>query len=675
MPRFVKNGPVIPDRLVQDLEADRVVIFCGAGISMGAGLPDYAGLVRYCYEETGRPLPPKKSTEWLWPDRMLGELEGMSGAAVVRRHVADRLLQPARDLDLHRAILRLAQLRRSDGLRLVTTNFDRYFEDARIGLTLGVDYHSGPILPIPRNDHSLSWKSIVYLHGRLNEAAASNDHLVLSSADFGRAYLTDAWAARFVARLFADFTVLFVGYSLNDPVLRYMTDAFAAENATSMAAHKGGPAYIFVPYRGRAPNEEPYNRRNLQPIFYDQYRRHSRLKKTLIAWAEARDNYLANTTRLIGAIAPYAPNSLSPSDVANLLWAVVGRVDDNGHGAQAFAQVPTRPPIEWMDELERRESCAITAYSEAVQQARQARVLLPERPVSTLDNLFPKASERAPHLLGVAEHGLIDWLLRHLDTLGFVERVIDRFSNGRRLHPAFRARIRAKLATAAFADGFMRFWRIASSEGDWSLVDKDGIRLFNVQRLLDGPHDQVHVKQELLDSLKPILRLQRSYYVDLEPRDENAPPRGKRLAEIADAEVVLVSEDMLEHAATQIAQHSGGAAFWASLVPELTQLLRNVLELYAIAGAAHPDDDPSLYQRPSILPHPQNRHRKRWTLLIDLIWQGWMHLNDADPARAAHHINSWSTIPYLVFKRLTLAAAAQSSLLTPRQKLEILRDV
>lgn len=90
MPRFVKNGPVIPDRLVQDLEADRVVIFCGAGISMGAGLPDYAGLVRHCYDEIGRPLPPKKSTEWLWPDRMLGELEGVSGAAVVRR--ASKLL-------------------------------------------------------------------------------------------------------------------------------------------------------------------------------------------------------------------------------------------------------------------------------------------------------------------------------------------------------------------------------------------------------------------------------------------------------------------------------------------------------------------------------------------------------------------------------------------------------
>ena len=35
MPKFVKGGPVVPDELVQSLEDDRVVIFCGAGISMG----------------------------------------------------------------------------------------------------------------------------------------------------------------------------------------------------------------------------------------------------------------------------------------------------------------------------------------------------------------------------------------------------------------------------------------------------------------------------------------------------------------------------------------------------------------------------------------------------------------------------------------------------------------
>lgn len=130
---------------------------------------------------------------------------------------------------MHRAILRLSRLRRNDGMRLITTNFDTYFERARRGLDFGhaFEVHAGPILPIPRDDITASWRSLVYLHGRLG---GPSQHLVLTSADFGRAYLTEGWAARFVVRLFADFTVLFLGYSLNDPVLRYMTDAFAAEN-------------------------------------------------------------------------------------------------------------------------------------------------------------------------------------------------------------------------------------------------------------------------------------------------------------------------------------------------------------------------------------------------------------------------------------------------------------
>jgi hypothetical protein len=42
------------------------------------------------------------------------------------------------------------------------------------------------------------------------------------SDNSGLAYLTERWAARLVGELFRNFTVCFVGYSINDPVLRYM---------------------------------------------------------------------------------------------------------------------------------------------------------------------------------------------------------------------------------------------------------------------------------------------------------------------------------------------------------------------------------------------------------------------------------------------------------------------
>src|SRR5205823_1525800 len=100
----------------------------------------------------------------------------------LRRSVAARLSQPPTDLTVHKAILRLARLNSVRGSRLVTTNFDTYFEQAQTELVFGRDLHSGPVLPIPRNDRIASWRSIVYLHGRLAPADEPNDHLVLTSA-------------------------------------------------------------------------------------------------------------------------------------------------------------------------------------------------------------------------------------------------------------------------------------------------------------------------------------------------------------------------------------------------------------------------------------------------------------------------------------------------------------
>ena len=49
MPQFIRNGPDIPERLLQAHEDGRVVFFCGAGISYPARLPGFEGLVDQLY--------------------------------------------------------------------------------------------------------------------------------------------------------------------------------------------------------------------------------------------------------------------------------------------------------------------------------------------------------------------------------------------------------------------------------------------------------------------------------------------------------------------------------------------------------------------------------------------------------------------------------------------------
>lgn len=66
----------------------------------------------------------------------------------------------------------------------------------------------------------------MYLHGLLPKnlkESAQNDDFILTGADFGRAYLSEGWATQFVKDLFRNYTVCFVGYSMEDPLMTYLS--------------------------------------------------------------------------------------------------------------------------------------------------------------------------------------------------------------------------------------------------------------------------------------------------------------------------------------------------------------------------------------------------------------------------------------------------------------------
>ena len=232
--QFVNDGPDVPDRLLHAHEDGRVVFFCGAGISIPAGLPNFKGLVDRLYSALN--VPPdlahdaaRKAARY---DIAVDQLENqlVDGRMVVRRTI-NEILSPTEPLSnealaTHRALLTLSKCR-TGSTRLITTNFDRLFEIATSSNQPPVRAFAAPLLPIPKRSR---WNGLVYLHGLLpyEPTDADLDQLVISSGDFGLAYLVERWAARFVSELIRNFVVCFVGYSVEDPILRYMTDAFAA---------------------------------------------------------------------------------------------------------------------------------------------------------------------------------------------------------------------------------------------------------------------------------------------------------------------------------------------------------------------------------------------------------------------------------------------------------------
>lgn len=226
--KWVIGGPELPPELLQALEDDRLVLFCGAGVSYPAGLPGFRGLVEAVYGRLNEQMPDLERAEFERQnfDRVFGLLEARVGSQFVRKTVSDALhLEPNAEVTTHRALLALAT-NREGVCRLVTTNFDRGFDLAASGTQIAID--SAPKLPVPKVG---VWDSVVHLHGRICDAEPDGRSLVLTSADFGAAYLTERWASRFLSELFRRFTVLFVGYSVEDPVVRYMMDAFAADRA------------------------------------------------------------------------------------------------------------------------------------------------------------------------------------------------------------------------------------------------------------------------------------------------------------------------------------------------------------------------------------------------------------------------------------------------------------
>jgi hypothetical protein len=278
--RFLANGPWLPDELLVARDEGRVLFFCGAGVSRAqAGLPDFLGLARSVLREL-RVLPESpaqklvETAERLDPiagvggilaaDRIFGLLEREFSTADIERAVGVALKpEVGVNLSAHRTLLALSRDARGK-VQLVTTNFDLLFEAA----APRVPVWTPDRLPVLR--HSERFEGIVHLHGMFDPAYAKpvGGRLVLSSAEFGRAYLAEGWATDFMRAVIRGYFVVFVGYAADDPPVQYLLEALnrvvdgspclyafqsgREDEAKALWAQKGVRAIAYVPDDGHA---------------------------------------------------------------------------------------------------------------------------------------------------------------------------------------------------------------------------------------------------------------------------------------------------------------------------------------------------------------------------------------------------------------------------------------
>jgi hypothetical protein len=212
----MKLGSIdFPEELVKAIRDHNLVVFAGAGVSKGSpsNLPDFKELVERI--SAGSVLSRTENEEF---DRLLGRLNdsGVDVHSVALERLGHLSAKPN---SVHLQLLRLFGGQAE--VKIVTTNFDLLFEEGAKELWgQTVEVYRAPALPLGREI-----SGIVHVHGNVTKASS----LVLTDGDFGRAYLTEGWARRFLLELFQNAVVLFVGYSHGDPVMHYIARALPSE--------------------------------------------------------------------------------------------------------------------------------------------------------------------------------------------------------------------------------------------------------------------------------------------------------------------------------------------------------------------------------------------------------------------------------------------------------------
>lgn len=597
--RFVE-GVDIPEEVITAHAEGKLVLFVGAGASRSA--PSSLPL----FDELAQRLGARARS--LFDEAHRNRIDTYIGSLPkgfdTHRHAAE-LLQPEGSIpnDVHRAVVRLAAC--GGTARIVTTNFDNHLWGAaeELDIDLG-DRWIGPALPLGRD-----FCGIVHLHGSLTR---HHDELILDDRDFGRAYFGDGWAPRFLQPMFSEHVVLFVGYSLTDTVMRYLT----------LGLPSNTPRYALVPEE--ALENSDLARLQVSAIPYpNQEGDHSVLPRVLDAWARwkgmGQDDHQERITNLVApwetenesGLNAHAPE-LSVID-EDYLRAQISTVD----GARIFASKARS--IRWLE------------WADTVPEFQQVFASTGELSAASmvLADWFARLYVAVPSLSGAAMQSL----RRH----------------GQKLHPVLVRDLTFALHQLEEDDAVAaQKWRVilaTSIHGHSAPVPLEPLLSFKARDSV--PHSAVVRK-----AFMPFLNLKSNFGLfggaaNDWPRAEPAWP--------------IDEHYMKEHIGAWLAAQRANTGFG------LATLESALLSAYEMLDAYNGYTTRGVLEwgRSAIEPHSQNRHAEPIDIIIDGLRDLGLQTRDIDPPLHER----WWAYEFGLFRRLALHLVAESSEMTSDEKI------
>lgn len=495
--RFNATNTDIPEELLSAQEEGRVVFFCGAGISYDAKIPVFDGLLKKTAEGLNHELTPaeKRLFKAKKFDELYQEYERAFQQPTYVRRITEKLLHPAIDpkgkaLSKHCSLLKLARSRNGE-TRLVTTNYDCLFDEAQKALSVRVPSFAAPLLPVPKD---YKWDGIVYLHGKLQESPSDSNllSLVLSSGDFGQAYLTERWASRFVTELFRDHIICFVGYSVNDVILKYMMDALASEELKGGSKH---PVYAFSACKKGHEEEcrDSWQSKGIRAIPYraTPKRGHVELTHVLEEWARHYETGRLDKGVIVRTCLKKLPDTVSEDgrqEIARFQWALRDEL-----GAKALPE-PNDGTARWLEYLPCDEitpdirRCLVGwvgrhfKYPESLQWCVRHKVMLDEDDYNTLNWCLRGVSSIEPELAELWRLFLSD--MQMLRRNRFVEWIRLRESSPvltAGLRQMFKSIIQPTLAISAVDNYWFREDESLRRYFEWNIVLDSSLSIFDAQ--------------------------------------------------------------------------------------------------------------------------------------------------------------------------------------------------